>query len=193
MTLGKSHGPPRGGAILEILAVDWERLRRTARASAPGDDALLVAEVIRRGVAIDAEGEPPMRLEDGSDPSARPLDAIRRLFVWRAANLGVLRFYLLTNRERFEQITAAEDSRYREKIELDLEVVPPLKRKARDLRAEVRRLEGQLRERGIDPDHIEPTIDRDRTLAVDAYVNPEYETNEARRAKAIEVFRRLGG
>jgi len=53
--------------------------------------------------------------------------------------------------------------------------VPEPKEEAKALRAEIRRLEAELRARGTNPDSIEPAIDWGRTLAVDDYRGPSYE------------------
>ena len=57
---------------------------------------------------------------------------------------------------------------------------------------EVRRLEDHVRARGIDPESIEPRIEWSRTLAVDLYKRPKYESNESRRRATVEFFKRLG-
>ncbi len=170
-----------------LLATDWERLRRAR----PGvDDWELAGEAVRRGVRLSRE--PLVERVPAGLPVAERLALLRRRFARRAAAVAVQRFEYVTGRERFARAAHVEQRTYEEHLELDKDVVPPLKEEARALRAEVRRLEAELRTRGGDPEAIEPRIDWDRTLAVDTYARPEYQSNAGRRSKAVEFFRRTG-
>jgi hypothetical protein len=175
---------------VEILAVDWERLRR---AYPERDDGDLSADAARRGAGI--ARRPPVDVTppsaSGSADGAGRLSWLRAWFPRRAASICAQRFDLVTGRDRFRRAAELEERTYREHLHLERELVPPLKEEAKALRAELRALERKVRELGVDPETIEPRIDWPRTLAVDTYTRPQYESNDARRQRAVDFFRRL--
>lgn len=81
---------------------------------------------------------------------------------------------------------------YEAKIELDRDVIPPLKQEAKRLRSEIRRLEASLRAKGVDPSTIEPVVEGP-TIAMDDYEPPRYLDPAERRRQVGEFFRRVGG
>jgi hypothetical protein len=170
-----------GGA--RILTSDWEAFR----SAFPGaDQRELKDEVMRRGREILARAALGHRqtgsLERGRDELAR-----------KAASVALLRFELVTQRTRFARAEALERKTYERHLELDRDVVPPLKLEAKRLRAELRSLEARARSLGVDVEALEPRIDWPNTIAVDTYEPPRYESNEQRRKAAVEFFRRVGG
>ncbi len=84
----------------------------------------------------------------------------------------------------------AEREAFLEYIKLDRDIVPLLKLEAQSLRSELRRLEEEAAGAGIDLSTIEPSIDWQGTLAVDAYERPQYVSNESRRRAAVAFFRK---
>ncbi len=171
---------------VRILTAHWQRLRR---AYPHLDEAELAAEVVRRGSGL-IQADPGAMPGPGDDAWTRA----ERLRAWvprLAATAASYVFQLVTGRERFAVAEHAEVRTYEEHLDLDTRVVPPLKNEAKALRAELRELERLLRERGVDPEAIEPRVDWGTTLAVDSYERPQYETNESRRKAALEFFRRL--
>lgn len=172
---------------VDVLRIDWERARRASGV----DDRDLASQVAIRAARLVGAQRPPDRV----DPELRGQErvaALRATFAWRAATVAVHRFDYVTGLDRFERAAFDEERGYEQKLALDRDVVPPLKEEARSLRAEIRALEERLRRAGGDPDQVAPAIDWSRTLAVDAYVRPEYETAAARRKKAVDFFKRIG-
>ncbi len=160
---------------LRILAVDWERLQRAY----PETDAdELVDRVIDRGLTV---------LKTPDDAGVE----------WAAEAVGALaltavhRFDYATGRDRFARASELERMTYEHELELNRDIVPPLKEKAKALRAEIRRLEEEVRRVGLDPNTVLPRVNWDNTLAVETYSRPEYESNEARRRRTLEFFRRI--
>jgi len=169
---------------LDVLAVDWDRLRRAR----PGlDERALALECLRRGRLISrwlaSEGE-------RSDPGSPSALALR--FVQEAAGVAVHRFTYATRRASFESAARREEASYHDHLELAKDVVPVLKQEAKALKAEVRRVEEELRSRGVDPEGIEPRIDWRTAPAVDDYMPPKFESPAERRRAAVEHFRRPG-
>jgi hypothetical protein len=170
---------------VEVLEVDWDLLR----GAFPGvPDEELAERALSRGrqvVTAPDEDRHPATL-----PSTERLARRRWALARKAASVAIHRFELVTNRERFARAEHDEQASYERHLELHKDVVPPLKLEARGLRSEVRRLEEEARELGIDVDAIEPRIDWPETMAVDDYEPPRYETNESRKRAAVEFFRR---
>lgn len=121
-----------------------------------------------------------------------PLDELRGQLARRAAALALLRDSVLAARARAAAVASWERRTYREHLRLEREEVPPLKLRARELRAEIRALEAELRARGVDPALVQPSLPED-TLAVDDYEPPRYRDADERRRRAVEFFRRLEG
>ena len=170
---------------VEVLAVDWERLRRAR----PGlRDEALADDCVTKGHEVASQLERMTGHPNGSWPD--DLRSLRRRFVEEAALLAVHRFQYAVGREGFDRASRREEETYREQIDLTKDVVPPLKQEAASLKAEVRRLEEKLRRLGVDPDSIEPSIDLRMTPAVDDYRPPRFETPVDRRRHALEFFRR---
>jgi hypothetical protein len=168
-----------------VLAVDWERLRD---AYPDRTDKWLAADAVRRGLRL-VQG--PVADAGPSGPTAdRRLAWLQASFPRRSGSICTQRFDLVTGRERFRRAAEMERRTYDEHLELERDLVPPLKERAKTLRAELRALEEQLRQLGVDPEGIEPKIDWPRTLAVDTYTRPHYEPNESRRRRTVEFFRR---
>jgi hypothetical protein len=163
------------GEGVEILRVDWERVR-VGRPEATDED--LGAELYRRGEAVVSDREPYLH------------DGLRRDLVLRAALVAVHRFSYATSWERFKEAEAREEESYRRHAELAADVLPPLKAEARMLRARVRDIEAQAVGRGVDVESIEHQIDWRRTIAVDTPSGPGYETPAAQRARIREIFGR---
>lgn len=172
---------------VEVLAVDRARLDRAIR----GEAAPLGQEIGRRGRRLAAAGRPAERVDPASSPADR-VPGLRVALAWQAALVSVHRFDYATGREGFRALAVREELLYEEKLGLDRDLVPGLKEEAKALRAEIRGLEAELRARGVDPGAITPPIEWDRTLAVDDYQGPSYESVAERRAKAVEFFRRIG-
>ena len=172
--------------FVRVLECDWQRLR----AAYPGiDDERLAERAIARSREVLAElpADPP-----AGDSAPVRLDWLWRRFPRKAASIAVQGLDLVDHIQ--PQAAAHEDEQrtYETHLELDMDVVPPLKEEAKALRAEVQRLEDHVRARGIDPESIEPRIEWSRTLAVDLYKRPKYESNESRRRATVEFFKRLG-
>jgi hypothetical protein len=171
-----------------VLSHDWHLLREAY----PGvtDDVLAARaiEAAERSLVLDPED----RVPDDIDAAER-VERLRALLARKAGAVAVLRHEIVAGRDRFEQAEWAERDSYERHLELEKDVVPPLKLEAKALRAELRRVEREARDRGIDAEAIEPSIDWPSTIAVDAYEGPRYETNEERRRTAVEFFRRVAG
>jgi len=170
---------------VELLAADIEHGQR-ARPDLSRE--ALVVEALRRGIDIAAA---PIEVRVPDDlPADERIRRLHTLFATTAASIAELRFLLVANRTRYENASSSERRAFMEFVELDRDVVPPLKLEARRLRQEVRRLEAEAARRGIDIDTIRPTVDWPTTLAVDAYEPPKYVDNQSRRRAAVEFFRR---
>jgi len=172
---------------VELLEVDLERAARAG----PLDSWALGNELARRGRLVAAGGRPE-ELDAVGPAAGLGVAELRRLLIWTAALSSVHRFAYVTTRGTAARAAEAERRAYEEKLSLDRDRLPDLKEQARDLRAEIRRLEVELRRRGGDPERVGGAIDWDRTLAVDDYEPPRYESNEDRRARAVDFFRRIG-
>lgn len=159
---------------LEVPAALWERLR----AAFPGaDEAELAALALDRGRALVRRTEPATLRQDVAE---------------RAAAVTILGQRLAHERRRLAEVEVRERESYEHDLRLQREIVPPLKDRARALRARIRELEDRLRAAGGDPSALEPRIDWPDTLAVDAEPAPQLERDEDRRRAAVEFFRRLG-
>src|SRR6266545_1561573 len=110
------------------------------------------------------EDRPPVTL-----PSPERLARRRSTLARKAASVAIHRFELVTNRERFARAEHDEQASYERHLELHKDIVPPLKLEAKGLRSEVRQLEEEARELGIDVDAVEPRIDWPETMAVENY------------------------
>jgi hypothetical protein len=171
---------------IEVLAADWEPLRRQH----PGADVEeLAAVALARGIDALLTGEGARDLDGAGRAS---IERLRSQVVHRAATLAYHRFDLVTRRGRLARAEQDERASHGHHVALAKDMVPPLKREASRLRAEVRRLESLARERGIDPASIGPSIDWERTVWVDDYVEPRFETEGDRRRDALAFFRRVG-
>ncbi len=170
----------------EALMADWEILKHAT----PGvHDAELAERALSRGLAIVAAPYED-RVPDDLPPAER-LARLRWALARKAASVAIHRFELVTTRERLARAEQDEQTSYERHLELHKDVVPPLKLEAKGLRSEVRRLEEEARELGIDVDAVEPRIDWPETMAVEDYEPPRYETNESRKRAAVEFFRRV--
>jgi hypothetical protein len=159
---------------LEVPAVLWERLREAF----PGaDDAELATLAHERGRAIARRSEPPPLRQDVAE---------------RAAAVIILAQRLAPERRRLAEAEVRERESYEHDLRLQREIVPPLKERARALRARIRELEDRVRAAGRDPAAVAPAIDWPDTLAVDDYRAPRFERDQDRRRAAIEFFRRRG-
>lgn len=107
------------------------------------------------------------------------------------ADLADYRWSLVSGRSRFADATDGERQRYEEGLHLERDVIPPLKLEARRLRRELLQLEADAAARGLDLTGIEPQIDWSRTISVDGYTPPKFESNAGRRAATAEFFRRI--
>ena len=166
-----------------ILRADWQRLRLVFP---DGDDIDLLRRVLERGrsvVALPIEH----RVPDGL-PAGERTARLRGILAREA--LATDRFALIRGRERFERAGENERRSYERHLELERDLVPPQKLRAGALRAEVRRLEAELRASGKDPSAVHPAIDWAHTLAVDDYSPPRYENAEDRRRTTVAFFRR---
>jgi hypothetical protein len=171
---------------VQMLAGEWERIRRALPGMAEEE---LTARAIAHGTACLAAG--PISVDPDLPPSDR-VARLRRLVVLGATTVSELRSWLVSERDRLR--TAAEEERrsYEIGLELDRDLVPPLKLRAKELRAEIRRLEAEAAAQGLDPDGIAPAIDWRETVDVDRFQPPRYGSDEDRKRAAIEFFGRLG-
>jgi hypothetical protein len=163
-----------GTAGVDLLSEDVERVRVAVAGLSDPD---LWRDVATRGLVH------LHHIERADDP----IDA----FVHLAATVAVYRLALATGRERLRDAVELERSAYEASIQLDREMVPPLKEEAKRLRMEIRSLEASLAKRGIDPDRVEPRIDWGETSSVDDYERPRYERPDERRRSAAEFFGRI--
>jgi len=166
---------------IEILATDLENARRARPDLTEGE---LVALALRRGTEL-------TRPHAGSeDDTAR--DDLRVDLAEAIIEAVALRRSIVTNRDRFSDAHDRELQTYEEHLDLQRNVVPPLKREARRLRYELKRLEAEATARGIDLSSVEPEIDWSNTIAVDDYTPTTFASNADRRAAVVEFFRRPG-
>lgn len=119
-------------------------------------------------------------------------DDIVDLFIHEAAALAVYRRRLTAAKGELPDAVEKEAASYAEGIELDRDVIPPLKQEAQRLRGQIRESEARLRARGVDPDTIEPRL-AEGSIAVDDYEPPRFADAEERRAATVAFFRRVGG
>jgi hypothetical protein len=168
-----------------MLRVEWERLRRDA--GEPSDERLIEAAVARGSRLL---RDDPATAAPPSTP--RRVAKLRSQVVLRAATASAYRHRLVVDRQRLAAAKDDELRSYQDGLTLDRDLVPPLKLRAKALRAEIRRLETETRARGLDPDAIEPTVDWPETLAVDSYDRPRFVSDADRKQAAVEFFRRLG-
>ncbi len=173
---------------ITVLRRDWDLLRE---ACAGSTDAELARRAIERAARILAS-DPEDRVPDDLDPATR-VERLRALVARKGGGIALLRYELVAGRDRFVLAAREEQESYERHLWLDKDVVPPLKLQARALRAEIRRLEREARDRGIDPEGVAPPVDWPSTIAVDGYETPRYETNGERRRTAVEFFRRVAG
>lgn len=155
---------------VEVPARLWEALRA---AHPDASDAELAALALARGRSLEGD---PLRVE----------------LAERAALVFLLRRRLARERTRLAEAERRDRAGYERHLALQRDVVPPLKERARALRARIRALEARARAAGVDPEAVAPRIDWADTLAVDDYVPPRFERDEDRRRAAIGFFRRLG-
>jgi hypothetical protein len=155
-----------------VLADDWALLRSVTSL----DDEALVAEVAKRGARHAGEGS------HGSDAH----DA----FVHAAAAAAAYRLDIVGGRDRHREAVEYGRAANERVVSLDRDVVPPLKQEAKALRAEIRRLEAELRAIGVDPSGIEPAIEWPTTLMVDDYGGPRFETPADRKRTVVAFFAR---
>jgi len=171
---------------VRVLATDWERLR----SAYPGlDDERLAAEALDRGRDLLAELPTSPPLEASLE---QRVEWLRRWFPRKAGSIAAQGFELVEHLRRQAEVGEVERRTYEVHLALNKDVVPPIKEEAKALRAEVRRLEEAVRAKGFDPDSVEPSIDWSRTLAVDIYERPAYQSTESRRRATVEFFKRLG-
>jgi hypothetical protein len=173
---------------VDLLAEEWARLRAIRPEL---DDKELLAVALERGASL-IERSHDERVPDNLPQNERA-ERLRSLLARKAATVASYRFALVTGRDRAARAERAELESYERHVDLDTQVVPPLKLEARSLRAEIHDLERRAAALGIDPDSVEPTIDWPNTFAVEGYEGPRYESNEDRKRAAIEFFRRIGG
>lgn len=155
---------------VEVPARLWEALRAARPAAS---DAELTALALARGRSLAGD---PLRVE----------------LAERAALVLLLRERLARERARLAEAERRERAGYERDLTLQRDVIPPLKERAKALRAEIRALEARARSAGVDPETVTPRIDWADTLAVDDYEAPRFERDEDRRRAAIGFFRRLG-
>jgi hypothetical protein len=167
---------------IEIFEADLERARR---ARSDLDDAVLIEQALDRGAALVTRA-----MQEPSENQG--LDEIRVDLAEAVAEASAYRWSLVTNRFRFAEAGEREQQSYEEHLELERDVVPPLKMEARRLRRELRRLEDEARARDIDLATIEPQIDWSNSVSVDDYAPPRFVSNAERRAANVAFFRRLG-
>jgi len=169
-----------------VLRVEWEGIRG---AFPDASEEHLVEAAMARGAALLRESDMP----SPGDPSARRrVEFLRSQVVHRAAAVSAYRHGLVAVRDRLRVARTEEGQTYEQGILLDRDLVPPLKLRAKDLRAEIRRLEAVARADGLDPDTIEPVVDWAEALAVDTFEPPRYESDADAKRAAVEFFRRLG-
>jgi len=139
--------------VITLIAEDVRRLRAAhPDADAAQLEALLVDAALRHR-AHDAE----------------PHD-ILDLFIHEAAALAVYRQQLAAKKQELPDAVVKEAASYAEEIELDRDVIPPLKQEAQRLRVQMRDLEARLRVRGVDPDTIDRVANDDDESVVRGFV-----------------------
>lgn len=166
-----------------VLRAGWEEL---CRALEEPTSARLAEVATARGAAVLRDG-PRAGIADRSTS-----ERLRSQLTLRAAAASAYRRRLVVERHRLPDAKERERRTYEEGLALDRDRVPPLKLRAKALRARVRRLEAETRARGLDPDAIEPKVDWPETLSVDTFEPPRYGSGQDRKRAAVEFFRRLG-
>jgi hypothetical protein len=173
--------------VVAVLSTDWLGLRR---ACPRRSDDELVALALQRGRAVAAR-EHRERVEEDL-PAGERVSRLRDALAQRVASVAGHRFELVTQRDRLARAKVDERESYERHLALHKDLVPALKLRAKELRAEVRRLERECEAAGIDPVTVEPAIDWSATISVDGYEPPRYGSTADRRAAAVEFFRRVG-
>jgi hypothetical protein len=164
---------------VDVLAVDWERIRRTLP---DWEEERLAAGILERGRRV---------VRATRDPARHGSESRHADFANELALLAVLRYDFVVGRRRFSRAREAEERTYERHLVLNRDVVPPLKLRAKALIAELRGLEEEAAALGIDLEAVKPRIPWDRTVLVDSYSPPAYESNEERRKRTVEFFRRI--
>jgi hypothetical protein len=172
-------------ANVEILRGDWERLRQ---AFPDLDERDLVREIAARGKRL-AERQVEEAI-DPNEPRDRRLTWLRTWVPRQAASVATLGFDLVKNRGRLAAASGLEERTHQRYVELNRDVIPSLKERANALRAEIARLEAELRARGRDPGAVEPGVPT--RIEIDDYQTVEFETQDRKR-ETVEFFRRIRG
>jgi hypothetical protein len=159
-------------SVVRVPDALWEAIRR---AHPELDEAELAGACLERG----------RRLLGRDAPGAR--GELAR----RAAAAASLRAELLEARRRAAALADRERASYERHLAVERDVVPPLRARARELRAAIARTEAELAARGIDPGSVAPPMPVE-ALSVDQEP-PRYRTPEDRKRRAVEFFRRVGG
>jgi hypothetical protein len=170
---------------VEILSPDWERLRR---AHPETDRDQLTRDMVLRGRRqVASDPEESIRTDA---PAEQRLAWLRRWTPRKAASIATLGFDLVKSRDRLSKAARFEQHVSQRYLELNREVIPRLKDRANELRAEIHRLEDELRARGLDPGTILPEVPP--RIEVDDYKPVEFESQETKQ-RTIDFFRRIGG
>jgi len=149
---------------IRILAGDWDRLQRVHQGREP-----LASELLDRGRQLAAEV--PVERLPADAPLPERLDWLTRSVPRRAASIATLGYELVMNRGRLERSTELEKTTYERDLELQKDIVPPLKEQARALREQIRRLERELTSRGGDPSAGSPAIPAANAITADSKKN----------------------
>jgi hypothetical protein len=163
---------------IEVFAGDLDIAQRARPELTPED---LVEEALARGLALIGLGADP-----GGD------DDLRVDLADAVAEASAIRWILVTSRDRFVDARESEQQTYLEHLDLERDVVPPMKLEAQRLRKVLRGLEAKARVRGVDLAAIEPQIDWMNTISVEGYAPPRFQSNAERRETSVRFFRRLG-
>lgn len=160
---------------IELIGEDVERLRRGFPEL---DEAVLLERLVAAALFH--------RAHDWD--RKEPLEG----FVHGAAALATYRQQLMGMWETRLDVRENERIAYETQIELDRDVIPPLKQEAKRLRSEIRTMETGLRAKGLDPSNIEPLVE-EPGIPVDDYQPPRFVHPAERRRQVAEFFRRTGG
>ena len=137
----------------------------------------------------------PVLLERGRRHEHHDEDEIdaetRELVVHLGAEIGVYRYWLLTERSRMSDAIASERATYERSMKLEMDLVPPLKFEAKRLRLRIRALEEEMRSEGIDPDQVTPHLSERRTMSVDDYRGSRFVARSDAKQAALDFFRRI--
>lgn len=120
-------------------------------------EVVLIAEDVRRLRAAypeaDAARLETLLVDAALSHRAHEIDPddIVDLFIHEAAALAVYRRRLTAAKGELPDAVEKEAASYAEGIELDRDVIPPLKQEAQQLRGQIRESEARLRARGVDP------------------------------------------